>query len=139
MGIVIVLAITSWARLARDIRAKTLSIRDNDHIQAAKAFGASNTRIIFRHILPLHVSHILVIATLNLPTVVIGESTLSYLGIGIKPPLTSWGALMKQAQNIDSIASHTWLLIPGLFILILALSYNFLGDALRDAVDPYST
>jgi len=138
LGIIIVLAAATWARLARDIRAKTLSVRENDHIQVAKTFGASHTRIIFRHILPLHVSHILVIATLNLPAIVIGESTLSFLGIGIKSPLTSWGALMRQAQNINSIASHMWLLIPGIFILILVLAYNFLGDALRDSIDPYS-
>ncbi len=139
MGIVTVLALVGWGGLAREIRGKTLSIRESDFIMAARVCGAKDTRILFRHLLPSMVSHIIVIATLAIPGFILGESTLSFLGLGIKPPMTSWGLLLTDAMNIHSLSLYPWLLIPGVCIIITVLAFNFLGDGLRDAADPYSS
>ena len=138
MGIVTVLALVGWGGLAREIRGKTLSIRESDFVLAARVAGAKDRRIIFRHLLPSMFSHIIVIATLAIPGFILGESTLSFLGLGIKPPMTSWGLLLADAMNIHSLSLYPWLLIPGVCIIIAVLAFNFLGDGLRDAADPYS-
>ncbi len=139
MGIVTVLALVGWGGLAREIRGKTLSIRESDFVLAARVAGARDRRIIFRHLLPSMFSHIIVIATLAIPGFILGESTLSFLGLGIKPPMTSWGLLLSDAMNIHSLSLYPWLLIPGVCIIIAVLAFNFLGDGLRDAADPYSS
>ncbi|MXX14027.1 MAG: ABC transporter permease [Gemmatimonadetes bacterium] len=139
MGIVTVLALVGWGGLAREIRGKTLSIRESDFVLAARVAGAKDHRIIFRHLLPSMFSHIIVIATLAIPGFILGESTLSFLGLGIKPPMTSWGLLLSDAMNIHSLSLYPWLLIPGVCIIIAVLAFNFLGDGLRDAADPYSS
>ncbi len=139
MGIVTVLALVGWGGLAREIRGKTLSIRESDFVMAARVCGAKDGRILFRHLLPSMFSHIIVIATLAIPGFILGESTLSFLGLGIKPPMTSWGLLLSDAMNIHSLSLYPWLLIPGFCIIIAVLAFNFLGDGLRDAADPYSS
>ncbi|MCZ6632895.1 MAG: ABC transporter permease [bacterium] len=139
MGIVTVLSLIGWGRLAREIRGKTLAIRDADFVLAARVAGARDRRIIFRHLLPTMLSHIIVIATLAIPIFILSESTLSFLGLGIKPPMTSWGLLLSEAMNIHSLSLYPWLLIPGGCILVAVLAFNFLGDGLRDAADPYSS
>lgn len=137
MGIVTVLAFVGWGGLAREIRGKTLAIRDNDFVLAAKVAGSKDGRIIRRHVLPAMSSHVIVITTLAIPSFILSESTLSFLGLGIKPPMTSWGLLLSDAMNIYVLALYPWLLFPGLCILVTVLAFNFLGDGLRDATAPF--
>lgn len=127
-----------WALLAREVRGKVLSLRETDFILAAKEQGASDFRIIFRHLYPNVLSHVIVILTLMIPDIILAEAFLSFLGIGIQEPLTSWGFLMKNAQNIETLGQNTWILTPVAFIIVAVLGLNFLGDGLRDAADPYS-
>jgi peptide/nickel transport system permease protein len=138
MGITIVLAIVGWAGLARQIRGKTLALKEEDFVMAARASGSSTWTILTRHLVPNCFSHIIVVATLSIPGYILAESSLSYLGIGITPPLVSWGVLFADAQNLQDLLGHTWMLTPGFFIVLSVLAFNFFGDALRDAVDPYS-
>ena len=135
--IVIVLASISWAQLARQIRGKVLSIREEDYIKAARSIGTSIPRILFKHILPNTLTHVIVIATLSIPTFIIAESSLSFLGLGINPPLISWGVLLKDAQSIQNILHQPWLLIPGVMITVTMLVFSFVGDGVRDAFDPH--
>ncbi len=139
LGIVTVLSLIGWGGLAREIRGKTLAINNSDFVLAARVCGAKDRRIIFIHLLPSMFSHIIVISTLAVPGFILHESTLSFLGLGIKPPLTSWGLLLADAMNLHALSLYPWLLIPGVCILVTVLSLNFLGDGLRDAAAPYST
>jgi len=136
MGIVTVLSLVGWGRLAREVRGKTMSLREEDYVLAARVAGAKDRRILFGHLLPGMMSHIIVIATLSVPGFILGESALSFLGLGIKPPLTSWGLLLSDAMGVHSLQLYPWLLIPGIYIVIAVLSLNFLGDGLRDAAAP---
>jgi peptide/nickel transport system permease protein len=138
-GIALVLAVVSWGNVARQIRGKTLALRHSDYIRAAICIGATTPRVLFRHILPSLYSHLIVLATLTLPQVILAESSLSFLRFGVRPPMSSWGSLLKDAQNFRVIALYPWEMLPGIAIMITVLSLNFVGDALRDAFDPYST
>lgn len=137
-GITIILSLLSWGGLARQIRGKTLAMREEGFITAAKAAGASDWWIISRHLLPNNASHIIVIATLAIPGMILGETALSFLGLGIRAPMTSWGVLLEQAQNVRVLIFHPWLMAPAVLVILAVLGFNFLGDGLRDAVDPYS-
>jgi len=136
-GITIVLSTVGWCGLARVVRGKLISLREEDFVMAAIIAGATDGRVITRHLLPSFLSYLIVNLTLAIPTMILGESALSFLGIGLRPPVVSWGVLLKQAQNVRTVALHPWLLIPGLFVIITVLAFNFLGDGLRDAADPY--
>ncbi len=137
-AISIILSFIQWTGLARQVRAKVLAYREMDYTSAARVSGASHLRIILVHMLPNALSHIIVTATLAIPGMILAETALSFLGLGIQPPLTSWGVLLQQAQQVSVILNNPWLIIPGFFVLVAVLSFNFVGDGLRDAVDPYS-
>lgn len=134
-----IFALLSWTTLAREVRGKVLYMRQTDFVLAAKEMGASDARIIFRHLYPNTLSHVIVILTLSIPGVILAESFLSFLGIGIQEPLTSWGLLMRNAQNLQTLGQQVWILTPALFIIAAVLGFNFLGDGLRDAADPYAS
>jgi len=136
--ITVILSLVGWTGLARQLRAKVMAYRQADFVQAALAAGASDARIIFIYMLPNAASHIIVVAALAIPSMMLGETALSFLGLGILPPLVSWGALLRDAQQVPVIISHPWLLTPGVAVVLTVLFFSFLGDALRDAVDPYS-
>ncbi len=138
MGMIVALAITGWGGTARVIRGQVLAIREMDFVTAARAAGAQDLRVILRHIIPNVTSYLIVNATLTIPAMMLTEAALSFLGYGIQEPMTSWGALLNAATNIGAIEQHPWILIPGVFIVISVLAFNFMGDAVRDAVDPYS-
>jgi peptide/nickel transport system permease protein len=134
----VIFALLGWMPLARQIRGKVLALRETDFILAAKEMGASDRRIIFRHLFPNCLSHIIVVLTLTIPAIILSESFLSFLGIGIQEPLVSWGTMMREAQSLQTLSSNPWLMWPAVFIVIAVVGFNFLGDGLRDAVDPYS-
>jgi peptide/nickel transport system permease protein len=136
--ITVVLSLVNWTGLARQLRAKVMAYRSADFCQAALAAGANDSRIIFVHMLPNAASHIIVSAALSVPFMILGETSLSFLGLGILPPMVSWGALLKDAQQVSVILQHPWIMIPGLAVVIAVLLFSFLGDGVRDAVDPYS-
>lgn len=133
-----IFALLSWTILAREVRGKVLSLRETDFILAAKEMGASDARIIFRHLYPNTLSHVIVILTLTIPNVILAESFLSFLGIGITEPLISWGLMMRNTQDIQTLGQNAWILAPIAFIVTAVLGFNFLGDGLRDAADPYA-
>jgi peptide/nickel transport system permease protein len=136
--ITIIVSLLGWTSLAREVRGRFLALRSEDFVTAAKLDGSSETRLIFRHILPSLTSHILAVVTLAVPTMIVAETSLSFLGIGLKPPVVSWGVLLQDAQNIRTVATAPWLLIwPSLAVVVAVLSFNFFGDGLRDAADPY--
>lgn len=137
-AISILLALVSWGPLARQVRGMVLALREEDFVIAAKYANCSNWRIITKHLLPNTLSHVLVIATLAIPQMILGETALSFLGLGIQPPLTSWGVLLSEAQQIRVLFQQEWLLIPALFVIATIISFNFLGDGIRDAADPFS-
>jgi peptide/nickel transport system permease protein len=136
--ITIILSLVGWTGLARQVRAKVMGYREMDYTSAAKAAGASNRRIIMVHMMPNALSHIIVVATLAIPGMILAETALSFLGLGILPPAVSWGSLLQQAQTVSVVVKKPWLLMPGLFVIIAVLAYNFVGDGIRDAADPYS-
>jgi peptide/nickel transport system permease protein len=134
--IILILSLVLWASLARIIRGMVLSIRENEYVTAAEAMGMSSLRIIVRHILPNTASFVIVAATLSVPGYILGEVALSFLGAGIQEPVASWGNMLQQAQSIRVLKSFPWILVPGVFIFLTVLAFNFLGDGLRDALDP---
>ena len=137
-AITIILALIAWTTLAREVRGRFLSLREEDFVLAAELSGASRFRIITRHMVPSFSSHIIATSTLAIPVMIISETSLSFLGLGIRPPAISWGVLLQEAQNIQVVAQASWLLIPGLAVIIAVLAFNLVGDGLRDAADPYS-
>jgi peptide/nickel transport system permease protein len=134
--IVVILAFIGWASLARIVRGIVLSLREFEYVNAARALGAGTMRILFRHIMPNTMSFLIVAATISVPGYILGEVTLSFLGIGIQEPQASWGNMLTEAQNIRVLKSFPWMLIPGFFIFVVVLAYNFLGDGLADALNP---
>ncbi len=136
-GITLILGLIGWTGLGRAVRSKLLSLREEDFCTAANLMGASPRRIIFRHLIPSFMSHLIASATLAIPTMILGETALSFLGLGLRPPITSWGVLLTEAQNINVVALYPWLLLPVLPVIATVLAFNFLGDGLRDAADPY--
>lgn len=137
-AITVILSLIGWTWLARQLRGKVLALREEDFVLAARLSGASNWWIITKHLIPATMSHIIVISTLSMPSMILAESSLSFLGLGLRPPLTSWGVLLQQAQNIQVLLLYPWLMMPGFFVAISILAFNFLGDGLRDAADPYT-
>jgi peptide/nickel transport system permease protein len=137
-AITIILSLIGWTDLARMVRGKLIALREEEFVLAARFAGAGHARIIFRHLLPSFTSHIIVTVTLAIPSMILAETALSFLGIGLQPPITSLGVLLKEAQDVTTIALFPWLLIPVAFVIAIVLAFNFVGDGLRDAVDPYS-
>ena len=135
--ITLILGIIGWTTLARVVRGRFLSLRSEDFVTAAELAGASQLRIIFRHMVPSFLSHIIAATSLALPAMIIAETSLSFLGLGLRPPAVSWGVLLKDAQKIQAVAISPWLLLPAIPVIIAVLAFNFLGDGLRDAADPY--
>lgn len=137
LGMVVIMSLIGWTGLARITRGKILSLREEDFTMAAKMAGASHMRIIVKHLLPSFASYIIVSITLSIPGTILGETALSFLGLGLQPPAVSWGVLLQGTQNLEAIAHQPWLLWPAAFVIITVLMFNFLGDGLRDAADPY--
>ncbi|OHC82610.1 MAG: peptide ABC transporter permease [Rhodospirillales bacterium RIFCSPLOWO2_12_FULL_67_15] len=138
-GITIILGLLDWPGLARAVRSKLLALREEDFVTAAVLMGAGPGRVIGRHLLPSFTSHLIASATLSVPGMIMGETALSFLGLGLRPPVTSWGVLLNEAQNINVVALYPWLMLAGVPVLIVVLAFNFMGDGLRDAADPYSS
>lgn len=136
-GITLILAALDWPGLARAVRSKLLALREEDYCSAARLMGAKPGRIIGRHLLPNFMSHLIASATLSIPSMILAETALSFLGLGLRPPITSWGVLLIEAQNIEAVKLFPWLLTPMIPVIITVLAFNFLGDGLRDAADPY--
>ena len=139
MGIVVAISLIGWGGLARVVRGKVLAYRNEEYVLAAEGVGAGNWRIITKHLLPGSLSHIIVIATLSVPELILAESSLSFLGVGVTPPMTSWGVLLQGAQSVQALLYQPWLGLPAIFIIVIVLAFNFLGDGVRDAADPFST
>jgi peptide/nickel transport system permease protein len=138
VGITIILGIIDWTGLARSVRGKLLSLREEDFATAAALMGASPAYVIRKHLLPAFTSHLIVSATLSIPRMILGETALSFLGLGLRPPITSWGVLLTEAQNMNAVALYPWLMAPVAAVVLTVLAFNFLGDGLRDAADPYA-
>ena len=136
-GITIILGLIDWTGLARAVRSKVLALREEDFAQAARLMGAAPRRIVLRHLIPSFTSHLIASATLSIPNMILGETALSFLGLGVRPPLVSWGVLLNEAQNVNVVALYPWLMLPVVPVVIVVLAFNFLGDGLRDAADPY--
>ena len=136
-GITIILGLLDWPGLARAVRSKLLALREEDFASAAVLMGASPQRVIARHLLPSFTSHLIASLTLSVPSMILGETALSFLGLGLRPPVTSWGVLLNEAQNINVVALYPWLMLPVVPVFIVVLAFNFFGDGLRDAADPY--
>ena len=137
-SITIIISLIGWTELARVVRGRFLSLRQEDFVMAAELSGCNQARIIFVHMVPLFMSHIIAATTLALPFMIVSETSLSYLGLGLRPPAISWGVLLQQAQNVQTVALSPWLLLPAVPVIIVILAFNFLGDGLRDAADPYN-
>lgn len=136
-AITVVLSLLGWRGLARVVRGRIISLREEDYAMAARLLGASHPRILIRHLLPGMTSHILVSLTMSVPGMILGETALSFLGLGLRPPVVSWGVLLQDCMQVESVVSYTWLLMPVFFIILTVMCFNFVGDGLRDAADPY--
>jgi peptide/nickel transport system permease protein len=136
-AITVILAMLDWTGLARAVRSKLLSLREEEYCLAAQLMGAKPKRIIARHLLPGFMSHLIASATLSIPAIILGETALSFLGLGLRPPITSWGVLLNEAQNISVVALYPWLILPVVPVVLVIIAFNFFGDGLRDAADPY--
>ncbi|MFI5013764.1 MAG: ABC transporter permease [Hyphomicrobiales bacterium] len=137
LGITIILGLLDWPGLARAVRSKLLALREEDFVKAAELIGASRKRIIARHLIPNFMSHLIASATLSIPSMILGETALSFLGLGLRPPIVSWGVLLNDAQNLAAVNLYPWLLAPMVPVIVVILAFNFVGDGLRDAADPY--
>lgn len=137
-AITLIISLLGWTELARVVRGRFLSLRQEDFVTAALLAGSSRMRIIFAHMVPSFISHIIAATTLALPRMIISETSLSFLGLGLRPPAISWGVLLQQAQNVQTVALSAWLMLPVVPVVIVILAFNFLGDGLRDAADPYA-
>jgi len=136
-AITVIISLVGWTELARVVRGRFISLRQEDFVMAAELLGCSRARIIFRHMVPSFISHIIAATTLAIPAMIISETSLSFLGLGLRPPAISWGVLLQDAQNIQALAISPWLLISAVPVIIAVLAFNFMGDGLRDAADPY--
>jgi len=137
--VTVALSLIGWTGLARVVRGKILSLREEDYAVAARLLGASHARVLFRHLVPGFTSHIIVTLTLSVPGMILGETVLSFLGLGLRPPIVSWGVMLQDCQNLQTVGHYPWLMAPVLFIVLTILAFNFAGDAMRDAADPYSS
>lgn len=136
-GITVILSLIDWTGLARAVRSKLLSLREEDYVLAAQLMGAKTSRIIGRHLMPGFMSHLIATATIAIPGMILGETALSFLGLGLRPPITSWGILLTEARSVSVIAFYPWLLFPMIPVILVILAFNFMGDGMRDAADPY--
>jgi len=136
-AITLIISLIGWTELARVVRGRFLSLREEEFVMAAELAGSSQARIILTHLVPSFSSHIIAATTLALPAMIISETSLSFLGLGLRPPAVSWGVLLQQAQNVQALAISPWLLIPAIPVIVVILAFNFMGDGLRDAADPY--
>lgn len=137
LGITVILGLLDWTGLARAVRSKLLALREEDYVLAAQMMGAGSARVIGRHLIPGFMSHLIASATLTIPGMILGETALSFLGLGLRPPITSWGVLLTEARTVSVLALYPWLLFPVVPVIFVILAFNFLGDGLRDAADPY--
>ncbi|NPV09356.1 MAG: ABC transporter permease [Anaerolineae bacterium] len=137
-GITIILSLIGWTSMARVVRGRFLALREEDFVMSALLVGASEARVIMRHMVPAFTSHIIAQLTLSIPAMILSETSLSFLGLGLRPPVISWGVLLREAQNVRTVATAPWLMWPGVFVVLAVLSFNFVGDGLRDAADPYA-
>ncbi len=137
-GITIILSLLAWTGMARVVRGRFLALREEDFIMAARLAGTGELKIITAHMVPSFLSHIIASITLSIPNMILSETSLSFLGLGLRPPAISWGVLLQEAQNVQSVALAPWLLLPGAAVVVAVLAFNFMGDGLRDAADPYS-
>jgi peptide/nickel transport system permease protein len=137
-AVTLILSLIGWTWLARQLRGQVLALRQSDYVMAARLAGASDARIIFKHLLPATLGQIIVVATLSLPAMILAETSLSFLGLGLRPPITSWGVLLQESQNLQSLALYPWVFLPAVVMVILLLAFSFLGDGLRDASDPFT-
>jgi peptide/nickel transport system permease protein len=139
LGITVILGLVDWTGLARAVRSKLLALREEDFATAAVLMGARPARVIGRHLLPNFMSHLIASATLSIPGMILGETALSFLGLGLRPPITSWGVLLTEAQNVNAVALYPWLMFPVVPVIVTVLAFNFMGDGLRDAADPHKS
>jgi peptide/nickel transport system permease protein len=137
-AITVVLSLLGWTGLARVVRGKILALREEDYATAARLLGASHARILFRHLLPGFTSHIIVVLTMSVPAMILGETSLSFLGLGLRTPVVSWGVMLQDCLSLQTVANYPWLLMPVVWVVLTVLCFNFLGDGLRDAADPYA-
>ena len=137
-GITVILGMMDWTGLARAVRAKLLALREEDYVMAARLMGARTPRIIGRHLLPGFISHLIASATITIPSMILGETALSFLGLGLRPPIISWGVMLNEAQNMNVVVLYPWLMLPVIPVILVILAFNFMGDGLRDAADPYN-
>lgn len=136
-AIVLILSLVGWTELARVVRGKFLALRNEDYVVAARISGSGDSGIIFRHLLPSFISHVIATLTLAVPRMILAETALSFIGLGMQAPAMSWGVLLKDAQNIETMAIAPWIMTPAIFVVISILAFNFVGDGMRDAADPY--